>query len=105
MTAALDRSGKPSLMPMPLQARTRSTSTSLEQGPGGASGNIVQGNFIGTDITGNAAVSIANGFGVNITPNNLGTANNNLIGGTAPAARNIISTNDRAEIAITGSRG
>jgi len=52
--------------------------------------NIISGNFIGTDATGlidlgNASVGVNGEFGSN--------ANSNLIGGTTPAARNIISGN------------
>jgi hypothetical protein len=55
---------------------------------GQASDSIVQGNLIGTDATG--TVGIANqGFGVSI----LNNPTDMLIGGTTPAARNIISGN------------
>lgn len=54
--------------------------------------NIVAGNFLGTDATGNAAkvgnVSLANNEGVGISGDN---SNNNLIGGTTASARNVIS--------------
>jgi hypothetical protein len=50
-------------------------------------GNIVQGNYIGTDVTGTRA--LGNGiYGVEITP-----GSNNLIGGIFPEARNVISGN------------
>ena len=53
-----------------------------------ASDSIVQGNFIGTDATG--AVGIASqGYGVSI----LNNPTYMLIGGTTPAARNVISGN------------
>lgn len=53
-----------------------------------ATGNVVQGNLIGTNATGSAA--IANGVdGILIDVN----AANNTIGGTTTAARNIISGN------------
>ena len=55
---------------------------------GTLSGSLVQGNFIGTDVTGNTAVGNASD-GVII---NFGSANN-TIGGTTPAARNLISGN------------
>ena len=56
--------------------------------------NIVQGNLIGTDITG--ATSLANqGNGVI-----LGTVADNLIGGSAPGARNIIAGNNQNGINI-----
>ena len=50
------------------------------------SGNTVQGNLIGTNAAGIAA--LPNGIGVSMTQ---GT--NNLIGGTVPTARNVISGN------------
>jgi hypothetical protein len=50
------------------------------------SGNVVEGNYIGTDVTGNNA--LGNGFGVVI---NGGI--NNLIGGTAAGAGNTIANN------------
>ncbi len=62
----------------------------------GASSNAVQGNRIGTDKTG--AVDIGNDTGIQIF---LGV--NNLIGGTSPEARNIISGNNSVGITITGS--
>jgi predicted outer membrane repeat protein len=59
-----------------------------------ASGNVVQGNYIGTDASGAAA--LANGFtGINII-----NAGNNLIGGTTPGARNVISGNQVAGVGI-----
>jgi hypothetical protein len=48
-------------------------------------GNLMQGNYIGTDITGNA--SLGNGAGILIF------APNNMIGGTAPGAGNLVSGN------------
>jgi hypothetical protein len=62
----------------------------------GSMDSVVKGNFIGTDLTGTAAV--ANGAGVEIT---LGSAN--TIGGTAPRAGNLISGNSYEGIAISGS--
>ena len=60
--------------------------------------NVVQGNRIGTNTTGTAA--IANSFGISI--NNGGSAN--LIGGTTAGARNVISGNSGGGIFIaTGS--
>lgn len=56
--------------------------------------NLIQGNFIGTDITGKAAVSNRNGAGVN--------GNLNQVGGTSANARNIISGNQLDGIAIGG---
>ena len=53
----------------------------------GGDGNIVQGNLIGTNPAGTAA--IPNAIGVNV---NAGSTNN-IIGGSSPGARNIISGN------------
>ena len=67
----------------------------------GTAGTIVQGNLIGTDATGTQA--IGNGGGINVlgkyainAPPGLelqDPATNTLIGGTTPAARNVISGN------------
>jgi len=55
---------------------------------GSATGNVVQGNYIGTDVTG--TVDLGNTFsGVGI----LNSASGNTIGGTAPGAGNVISGN------------
>ena len=55
---------------------------------GGANGTVVQGNFIGTDVTGKKV--LANGFaGVGI----YGASISNLIGGTVTGATNLISGN------------
>ena len=54
----------------------------------GASGNTVQGNFLGTDVTGTLALgNRTDGVEIENSPNN-------VIGGAAPGARNIISGND-----------
>jgi hypothetical protein len=58
------------------------------------SGNQVQGNLIGTDATGRAALGNG-GAGID-----LGTGFGNTIGGTSPAARNVISANQGDGIAI-----
>src|SRR5206468_9640092 len=64
---------------------------------GSGSGNTVQGNLIGTDVTGtlalgNALVGVATG----------GSVSNALVGGTTVDARNIISANNRG-IALASS--
>ena len=67
----------------------------------GASENVVQGNYIGTDVTGSA--DLGNAFsGVEIQ-----NAPNNTVGGSQAGARNIISGNDGAGIFIvdTGASG
>lgn len=55
---------------------------------GGANDNVVEGNYIGTDITGTN--DLQNGFaGVAVESGSVG----NLIGGTAPGAGNVIAFN------------
>ncbi len=54
---------------------------------GGTSGNILRGNLIGTDVTGNSTIP---NFGSGIDINN---SSNNTIGGTAAGQRNIICGN------------
>ncbi|MBI4660705.1 MAG: hypothetical protein HY735_17855 [Verrucomicrobia bacterium] len=57
-----------------------------------SSGNVIQGNFIGTDVTGKRALPNFNGLYVE-SQRNGGASSDNLIGGTTPAARNVISGN------------
>jgi hypothetical protein len=52
-----------------------------------ATGNLVQGNFIGLDVTGASSAKSSEGVGV--------SALNVTIGGTTPRARNVISTGGR----------
>jgi len=63
----------------------------------GAASNRVLGNQIGVDAAGNAA--LGNAIGVWITAG----ASQNFVGGTLPAARNVISGNDATGVVITGS--
>lgn len=53
----------------------------------GSSNNVIEGNFIGTDVTG--SVALPNERGIELRS----TGVNNRIGGTEPAARNVISGN------------
>jgi len=62
----------------------------------GGGGNTVEGNYIGTDINGNAALPNGRGIFVNGAPNN-------QIGGTTAAARNVISGNTGNGVDIQGS--
>src|SRR6185503_12261958 len=58
------------------------------------SGNTIQGNLIGTDVTGTARI-----------PNNTGMdarGQNNVVGGLTPAARNIISGNGAVGVIVGG---
>jgi titin len=60
----------------------------IEIGFSGCYGNVVQGNFVGTDITGtNALPNQFTGAAI------FGASTNNLVGGTVPAAANVISGN------------
>jgi hypothetical protein len=61
------------------------------------SNNVVEGNYIGTDVTGTA--SLGNVSGVEIG------GSDNLIGGTTPEARNLISGNQDSGIKIDGVTG
>src|SRR5262249_48892943 len=60
----------------------------------GTTGNLLRGNFIGSDVTGTAA--LPNDDGVLID----GGAQNNTVGGAAPAARNLISGNQGEGVKI-----
>lgn len=63
-----------------------------------AAGNQVKGNLIGTDVTG--TIDLGNSRnGIEIT---VGSANN-IIGGSIPAERNLISANNRSGILIQSS--
>ena len=64
----------------------------------GVTGNLIQGNYIGTSATGLAAV--ANGFGGLIVADG---AHHNTIGGTSAGARNVISGNVNAGVWLTGA--
>jgi hypothetical protein len=64
---------------------------------GGTTGNLVQGNKVGINAAGTAA--LANGTGVLIDSG----ANSNTVGGTAAGAANIVSGNTMAGVTITGS--
>ena len=61
-----------------------------------STGNVVQGNYLGTDITGTVALGNAY-FGVYMVD-----APGNTIGGTTAAARNLISGNHRHGITVSG---
>jgi uncharacterized repeat protein (TIGR01451 family) len=66
----------------------------------GSSNNLIQGNFIGTDVSGTADLGNAR-LGVLISA----SATSNNVGGTSDAARNVISGNDGfgVQIATTGT--
>src|SRR5579864_464585 len=60
-------------------------------------GNIIQGNYLGTDITGTSAL------GNNVDGVLIINSPNNMIGGTTAALRNVISGNHAVGIRITGA--
>ena len=60
-----------------------------------SSGNLVQGNFVGSDHTGKSG--IPNAMGVEIS-----RGNDNTIGGTTPGARNIIVSNSGDGVFVEG---
>lgn len=62
----------------------------------GATGNLVQGNFIGTDVTGLTALGNRDGIVVNGAPNN-------TFGGTIDGAGNLISGNLVSGVVIVGA--
>ncbi len=61
------------------------------------SGTVVEGNYIGTDVTG--TVALANATGVEIDT----SASGNTIGGTAAGALNVISGNSSIGVDVSGS--
>src|SRR5438270_5495227 len=64
----------------------------------GSGGNVIEGNFIGTNPTGVAAA--ANGVTRGIA---VFSSSNNTIGGATPSARNVISGNNQSGINISGN--
>ncbi len=65
----------------------------------GATGNLVEGNLIGTDITGTVALGNQPSGGVLIESG----ASGNTIGGTTASARNVISGNSGAGVSIAAT--
>ncbi len=61
-----------------------------------ATGNRIEGNHIGTDVTGTMALPNFSGIRILYAPNN-------AIGGTLPEQRNVISGNSTLGISVTGS--
>src|SRR5262249_31137799 len=63
-----------------------------------AAGNQIQGNYIGTNVTGTAP--LPNGAGVIIF-----NGTDNLVGGTEAGARNVISGNSGVGVSVLGGQG
>jgi hypothetical protein len=69
----------------------------------GATGNRVQGNYIGTNMTGTAAIPNGND-GVRLGDDSSGAGpSGNFIGGTLPGAGNVISGNTDSGVEIAGT--
>ncbi len=64
-------------------------------------GNVIQGNYIGTDISGLVPMGNAGGDG----GIHVGGGQNDLIGGTTPGARNVIASNGYREIYVNNCPG
>ncbi|RMG53069.1 MAG: hypothetical protein D6723_07770 [Acidobacteria bacterium] len=67
----------------------------------GGTGNIIQGNFIGTDASGTVALPNESGIVIRVflasnTPHDI------TIGGTAPGAANVIAFNEEGGLVMTG---
>lgn len=69
------------------------SATSIQINGPASSGTLIQGNYIGTNAPGTAAIT-GSVIGIQIGNNGAGTgSSNNTIGGTTAAARNVISGN------------
>jgi len=66
-----------------------------------STGNLVQGNFIGTDITGTKALGNGPSTGICLGAGVCIGSSGNIIGGTTPEERNVISGNLGVGVAIT----
>jgi hypothetical protein len=66
-----------------------------------ASNNVIQGNYIGTNASGTARIGNQRGIIIGIGGDR--GSNNNIIGGSATGARNIISANGQQGISIIGA--
>ena len=53
-----------------------------------AGGNVIEGNYVGTDVTGTTVTGLRNDIGIYIVG-----SSGNTVGGSTPAARNLVSGN------------
>ena len=75
----------------------------ISQGsPNGSPGNKVEGNYIGTDVSGNKALGTLGGVWVDSTS---GNSPNQTIGGTDSGAGNVIATNGNGNIIVVVQSG
>ncbi|MCP4246051.1 MAG: hypothetical protein GY778_03285, partial [bacterium] len=69
-----------------------------------STGNLVMGNYIGTDITGTAGIGNGSGTAINTGGIDIdGGADNNIIGGTAAGAGNLIAHNTGPGVRVDGA--
>ncbi len=80
-------------------AINRCANSGIRIGGAGGNGSIVAGNFIGTDPSGSSRPG-AQYYGINIDG-----AQAVVVGGTAPADRNVVSANDASHVFISDSGG
>lgn len=66
----------------------------------GANNNAVYGCFLGTDQTGTLSVPNTNGIRISAFTNPAASCNNNIVGGTAPGQRNIVSGNKNSGVQL-----
>jgi hypothetical protein len=74
----------------------------------GTSGNVVAGNYVGTDVTGTRALGngqgfVGNPFGGPTAGIHIENSNGNTVGGVGPTARNLIAGNIGDGIQVVGS--
>jgi titin len=74
----------------------------VSDGPLVASNNIIEGNFLGTDASGNLPLLNSTGIEITATSDAWAPSNHNVIGGPDPAERNVISGNGIG-ISLSGS--
>ncbi len=78
----------------------RSRSTIIHLSGSGSTGNTIDGNYIGTDITGTVDNGATTGYGIYIT-----NASSNTVGGDDPGARNLISGNYHSGVVALSTYG